>query len=83
MLDNENLDLLVVTSPSGLHHDHTIKAAKKGLHILCEKPLATRLNDAQDMINICDENNVKLWKSFEIAKIICNCENILKTMKIS
>jgi len=40
MLDEADLDLVVVASPADLHHGQFLAAAKRGCHILCEKPLA-------------------------------------------
>lgn len=40
MLDAEALDLVAVCSPPSLHRDHFLAAARRGCHILCEKPLA-------------------------------------------
>ena len=39
MLDAEALDLVAVCSPPALHRDHFLAAARRGCHILCEKPL--------------------------------------------
>jgi UDP-N-acetyl-2-amino-2-deoxyglucuronate dehydrogenase len=53
-------DLLVICTPSGLHPSLAIEAAKMGVNILSEKPMATRLEDAEQMISACTNNKVQL-----------------------
>lgn len=57
MLDNEKLNAVVIATPHFLHHGQAIECAKRGLHILCEKPLATNMKDILDMVEKC--RNVK------------------------
>ena len=45
MLSCENLDLLVLCTPSGLHPQQAILAAKCGVHVISEKPMATSFQD--------------------------------------
>ena len=62
MLNNENVDIVNILTPSGLHAKHTIDIVKKyKKHIICEKPMALRIEDADEMIKTCNENNVKLF----------------------
>lgn len=61
LLENEKPDLVVLCTPSGLHASQGIKAAKKGFNILSEKPMATKLKDADQLIKTCDEMGVKLF----------------------
>jgi UDP-N-acetyl-2-amino-2-deoxyglucuronate dehydrogenase len=61
MLNNEELDLVVLCTPSGLHSKQTCLIASKAINIITEKPMATNLNDALNMIKACDENGVKLF----------------------
>jgi len=50
-----------VLTPSGLHAGHVIACAKAGKHVVVEKPMALRLQDADAMIRACDEAGVKLF----------------------
>lgn len=61
MLEEEEADLVAICTPSGLHPDHAILAAEKGIHIISEKPMATCLRKANAMIEACDKNKVKLF----------------------
>ncbi|MBQ6373406.1 MAG: Gfo/Idh/MocA family oxidoreductase [Clostridia bacterium] len=47
-------DLVDICMPNFLHHDVAIKALKRGRNIICEKPLATTVEDAQDMVDTAD-----------------------------
>ena len=48
-------------TPSGMHPRHAIAVAKAGKHVIVEKPMALRLEDADAMIRACDEAGVKLF----------------------
>lgn len=54
-------DLVVLCTPSGLHPEQTIKAARAGKHVLTEKPMATRWEDGLAMVKACDEEGVRLF----------------------
>jgi UDP-N-acetyl-2-amino-2-deoxyglucuronate dehydrogenase len=61
MLQNPDIDLISICTPSGLHPEHGILAAKAGKHVLTEKPMACRLAEADELIKTCDEAGVKLF----------------------
>lgn len=61
MLENEQLDLVSVCTPSGLHPEQVIAIAKHGIHVLTEKPMGTRWADAVRMVKACDAANVRLF----------------------
>jgi len=61
MMKNELIDVVVVLTPSGLHAQHVINLAKYGKHIMVEKPMALTIDDADAMIQACDENGCKLF----------------------
>ncbi|MCZ7384092.1 MAG: Gfo/Idh/MocA family oxidoreductase [Candidatus Methanoperedens sp.] len=61
MLENEDLDIVSVTANTPYHSEMVIKAAKSGVKaIFCEKPIATCIAEADEMIQACDEQGVKL-----------------------
>ncbi len=60
MLKEAKSDILSICTPSGMHTEHGIIAAENGIHVLTEKPMATRLADADELIRACDTNRVHL-----------------------
>jgi UDP-N-acetyl-2-amino-2-deoxyglucuronate dehydrogenase len=60
-LARKDIDAVAVLTPSGLHPQHVIACAGAGKHVVVEKPMALRLQDADDMIRACDEAGVKLF----------------------
>jgi UDP-N-acetyl-2-amino-2-deoxyglucuronate dehydrogenase len=61
MLDKVKADVAVICTPSGLHPKHGIAAAQKGLHVISEKPVATRLEEADALVKACDDAGVNLF----------------------
>ncbi len=61
MLEEAEIDLVVLCTPSGMHPRQTIQVAKAGKHVLTEKPMATRWQDGLDMVKACDEADVRLF----------------------
>jgi len=60
-LANRDIDAVSVLTPSGMHPEHTVACAKASKHVVVEKPMALRLQDADTMIHACDEAGVKLF----------------------
>ena len=61
MLDDTNADIVVLTTPSGLHSMQAIEVAASGRHVVTEKPMATRWHDGLRMVKACDQANVHLF----------------------
>jgi UDP-N-acetyl-2-amino-2-deoxyglucuronate dehydrogenase len=61
MLQKEQLDLVALCTPSGLHSSQTVLASSYGVHVMTEKPMATRWRDGVQMVRACDEAGVKLF----------------------
>jgi UDP-N-acetyl-2-amino-2-deoxyglucuronate dehydrogenase len=61
LLAKTNADVIVMTTPSGLHAPHSIKAAQGGFHVLTEKPMATKWEDGLRMVRACDDAGVNLF----------------------
>lgn len=61
MLNEKSIDVVSILTPSGMHSDHAIAAAKYGKHVIVEKPMALRLEDADAMIRACDQAGVMLF----------------------
>lgn len=58
--ENEEIDVVAVCSPNGLHAEHSILALKKGFHVLCEKPMAIDVHDCGEMIKAAENANRRL-----------------------
>jgi predicted dehydrogenase len=58
--DNKAIDAVYIALPNNMHAEYTIRAAKAGKHVFCEKPMATSVDDCKAMIQACRDNNVKL-----------------------
>ena len=55
------VDCVVLATPSGLHARQVTEAAQAGLHVMTEKPMATRWADGLAMVRACDEARVRLF----------------------
>jgi UDP-N-acetyl-2-amino-2-deoxyglucuronate dehydrogenase len=65
LLASKPLDLVLIGSPSGLHAEQGIAAARHGLHVLVEKPLDITTERADDLISECAQAGVKLGVFFQ------------------
>lgn len=61
LLRRDDIQLVSICAPNSMHHELTVAAAKAGKHILCEKPLATSVEDGQAMLDACRKHGVKLF----------------------
>jgi predicted dehydrogenase len=57
----KEIDVISICTPNGLHPAHTIRALSHGFHVLCEKPMATSVMDAEKMINMALRANKRLF----------------------
>jgi predicted dehydrogenase len=57
---NPDIDVVYVVLPNGLHHEFTLRAAKAGKHVICEKPMAISIKEAEEMIAACKAAKVTL-----------------------
>jgi UDP-N-acetyl-2-amino-2-deoxyglucuronate dehydrogenase len=61
MLAMQGIDVVSILTPSGMHAEHAIRVARSKRHIVVEKPMALRLDDADRMIQAADEAGVRLF----------------------
>ena len=61
---NPAIDAVYVALPNSMHAEFTIRAAKAGKHVLCEKPMSTSVAEAESMIAACKAANVKLMIAY-------------------
>lgn len=58
--ENKEIDIIYVVLPVFMHKDFTIRAAKAGKHVICEKPMSMNAGDCQEMIDACKAAGRKL-----------------------
>lgn len=61
LLRESDADVIVLTTPSGLHAEQAVEIAAAGRHVMTEKPMATRWHDGQRMVKACDDAGVRLF----------------------
>jgi UDP-N-acetyl-2-amino-2-deoxyglucuronate dehydrogenase len=61
MLEKEQLDVVALCTPSGIHPGQAIAIAAHGVHVITEKPMATRWQDGVRMVKACDDAGVRLF----------------------
>ncbi|MFN7130650.1 MAG: Gfo/Idh/MocA family protein [Myxococcales bacterium] len=65
-LRNEEVDAVYIALPNSMHADFTVRAAKAGVHVLCEKPMALTERECRQMIAACDDAGVKLMIAYRL-----------------
>jgi len=66
MIDNPDIDVVYVVTPNALHAEHTIKAAKAGKHVLCEKPMEVSSEKCRQMIEVCQQAGKQLAIGYRV-----------------
>ena len=64
--DNPNVDAVYIALPNSMHAEYTIRAAKAGKHVLCEKPMCTTAEEGEAMIAACAKAKVKLMIAYRM-----------------
>lgn len=64
ILDDPEIDAVYIPCTGEMHRQWTIAAAHAGKHILCEKPLALNMEEAQEMVDVCRDEGVILMEAF-------------------
>lgn len=84
IITDPEIDIVDVCLPTYLHAEYVIKAAQAGKHVLCEKPIALSLTDAEQMIAAAQKANVKFmvahvvrfWPEYKRLKEIYNSKEL-------
>ncbi len=64
--DNKEIDVVYIVLPNALHHEYTLRAARAGKHVLCEKPMANSVAECEEMIAACRKARKKLMIAYRI-----------------
>jgi glucose-fructose oxidoreductase len=60
------IDAVYIALPNNMHKDFTVRAARAGLHVLCEKPMAVTVRECEEMIRATTQANVKLMIAYRL-----------------
>ena len=74
LFDSGAIDAVYIATPNTEHAEWAVRAANAGLHVLCEKPLATSVEDCERMIEACERNGVHLMTAYRLHFERCNLE---------
>jgi len=66
LFDCGAVDAVYITLPNSMHREYTERAARAGLHVLCEKPMAVTSADCARMIEVTRQNDVKLMIAYRL-----------------
>jgi len=64
LLEDQEIDAVYIPLPNHLHKEWVLKAAEKGKHVLCEKPLALTAQEAEEIVAACEKHGVKYMEAF-------------------
>jgi len=62
----EEVDAVFIALPNSMHCDFTVRAARAGVHVLCEKPMAVTAAACEEMIEAAADNDVKLMIAYRL-----------------
>ena len=65
-LEKEEIEAVYIALPNHLHCEYTVRAAKRGVHVLCEKPMALSVKECETMIRTADHYGVKLMVAYQL-----------------
>lgn len=66
LFESGEVDAVYIALPNDMHREYTVRAARAGLHVLCEKPMATTVRDCEAMIRATHAADVKLMIAYRL-----------------
>jgi glucose-fructose oxidoreductase len=66
LLGSGEVDAVYIALPNSMHREYTERAARLGVHVLCEKPLGVTPEDAEAMVEACAAGGVKLMTAYRL-----------------
>jgi len=61
-----HVDAVYIALPNSMHKEYTVRAARVGVHVLCEKPMAVTVGECEEMVEACRRNHVKLMIAYRL-----------------
>lgn len=75
-LASGKVDAVYIALPNSKHCEYTLRAARAGVHVLCEKPMAVTEEECESMLDACERANVKLMIGYRLHFEKANLEAI-------
>ena len=66
LLESSEIDAVYIATPNSEHRKFAVRAARHGVHVLCEKPLAYTVKDAQAIVDACKKGGVHLMTAYRL-----------------
>lgn len=84
MIEKENLDAIHICTPNSTHYEIGMYAMKKGVHVLCEKPMAVTVEQAQEMTDFAEQNQIVNAINFQnrLYPMVNQMKNMIKDKDI-
>lgn len=88
MIDVEKPDIIDICLPTTFHVEFSLRAMKRGVHVLCEKPVSLNMDDVSLLYRTAEENNVRFmvaqvvrfWGDYMVLADICKSERFGKLL---
>jgi len=69
LIERKDIDLIDIAAPPNVHREIAISAAKAGIHIFCEKPLAMNVKEAREMLKVVEDAGIKHMIGFNYRRV--------------
>jgi predicted dehydrogenase len=76
LFSSGDIDAVYIALPNNMHKEFTVRAARAGLHVLCEKPMAINVRECEQMIREAKSANVKLMIAYRLHFERANLEAV-------
>ncbi|MGC1188585.1 MAG: Gfo/Idh/MocA family oxidoreductase [Candidatus Acidiferrales bacterium] len=78
--DDQSIQAIYVVTPNALHHEHVLKCAAAGKHVLCEKPMSATAAEAEDMVAACAKADRKLMIGYRM-QYEPHCREVIRMVR--
>src|SRR5688572_26336668 len=72
--DNTDVDIVYIVLPNSMHAEFTIRAARAGKHVICEKPMAINPGECREMMDVINETGVRFSMGYRLHFDLFNKE---------